>query len=82
MTAVPHREGDIEEVWFFDVFHSCLPVSIVITQWGFDINAPRHHGGAVLVRVFVPRWWSAEQKNDLAQTYADIVELKAQGVPQ
>lgn len=82
MTAVHHREGDIEEVWFFDVFHSCLPVSIILTRWGFDLRAAHHHGGAVIVRVDVPVWWPLERKNELAQTYANIVELKAQGVLQ
>ncbi len=81
MTAVHHREGDVETVWFVDPIPAHLPVNIVITTFGFDIR-----GGdrtcEVVVRGFVPKWWSILRKEELAQTYANIVELKAQGVPK
>lgn len=74
------KEGDIEELWFFDPQPINMPVDLTITQWGFDLRG-KNCAGAVLLRVFTPKWWSADQKNDLAQTYATLIELRAQGVP-
>lgn len=75
------KEGDIEEVWFVDNFwlSGLLPLKVVVAMWGFDLRSKAKNND-VVVRVFVPQWWSTEQKEDLAETYISIIELKA-GAP-
>lgn len=74
------KEGDIEELWFFDPQPINMPVELTLTTYGFDVRG-QNCAGAVLLRVFTPRWWDAKRKADLAHTYATLVELRAQGVP-
>lgn len=72
------KEGDIEEVWFWDTAWTpdMLPFDLTITTFGFDIRANNKFD--VVVRVFVPKWWSNDQRNDLAHTYMALLQLKAE----
>lgn len=73
LTMESDIDGDLRLEWFRFGAYEVNDPEIRMTVWGFIIRDPMGH----IVHATMPRWWSHEQRSEVAQNLISLIQLRS-----